>query len=65
MDIQKVCQKCKGTGEVRGEPTVTCDRCGGSGRLDEGEISDAINTLSEKLDDIMDKCIDIFEKLNE
>ena len=70
MDIQKVCQKCRGTGEVEGEPDVTCDRCGGTGRLDEGEISNGSQTLDARLtaledivDDIKDKCDDILEKL--
>lgn len=75
MDILAVCQKCRGTGEVSsgaGSGTTTCDRCNGSGRLDQGEISSNSGTLSEKitdindkLNDIMNKCNDIFEKLNE
>lgn len=74
MDIHKNCQKCRGTGQApgAGQGTTTCNECGGTGRRDEGEISNASQTLDErltdmegKIDDALDKCDDILEKLNE
>jgi len=56
MDIQKVCQKCKGTGQMpSGSGTAECNECEGTGRRDEGEISNASETLDERLNHIEDR----------
>lgn len=55
------CYVCNGTGEVEGE---FCIACLGTGfRTITGQHA-FFKELSDKLDDIMDKCNDIFEKVN-
>jgi len=69
MDIQRVCSKCRGTGQApSGLGTSECNECIGTGRKDVGEIKSPTKTLDErltdledKINDVMDKCIDIKE----
>lgn len=69
MDIQQVCSKCRGTGQSpSGLGEGNCVNCGGTGRKDRGEIKSPTKTLDErltdledKINDVMDKCIDIKE----
>ena len=65
------CNECGGTGSRTGETNspsgpvpfdVPCQRCAGDGSLLCGYLSD---DLVDKLNSIMNKCNDIFEKLNE
>lgn len=71
MNITKTCLTCNGTGQIEhGTGTRTCYSCKGEGTSDGGEVSNASQTLDEriteiedKIDDIMTKCNDIFEKL--
>jgi len=73
------CMVCSGDGVV--EQNRNCPTCGGSGEIEaafgmtEGHrlamfnmVTELVATyadLSDKLDNIMDKCNDIFEKVNE
>ena len=40
-----------------------CPACGGDGYVNVGVVN--LDDLESKIDDIMDKCRDIFEKVNE
>ncbi len=72
MKINKVCLTCMGDGLIEhGLGTRTCYSCKGVGTSDEGEITGGGQTLQEriavletKLDDIMDKCEDILDKVD-
>ena len=67
IEIIRRCRRCDGTGLVShqtgGNPNGTCDRCGGSGETswDSFDLSD----LEDKVQDVLNKCNDILEKLNE
>lgn len=68
MDLLKNCLKCRGTGELEGiggDPPSECDRCGGIGRLDRGEIGNGTKTLDERMTDLEDKANDIMDKVND
>ena len=62
MAIKKPCYNCSGTGTVTkppdgeggGLPPYQCPVCTGDGELTWGEVED--------IDNILDKCNDIFEK---
>lgn len=62
-----VCTNCEGTGKRRfsdsSSSTEDCSHCGGTGLQDEGEVHDS--DLMSKLDDILNKCNDIFQKVSE
>lgn len=61
-----LCVNCGGTGRKlvsdSGSETKDCPRCTGTGLQNGGEVHDS--DMMDKLDDILDKCKDIFEKLN-
>lgn len=60
MDIRRNCWQCQGTGQVsNAEGSNTCIQCGGSGRLDVGEIGTTDKTLDERLTEMEDKVDDI------
>jgi len=69
MAVVVTCPRCSGTGEDPGGGD--CKRCGGDGEIEgsHSDITDAsYNTnkdMNDKLDDILDKCNDIMEKLSE
>lgn len=75
VDVRYACSKCEGTGEVvepagasGGEGRTTCPVCGGDGKrsstIDVDELNIVLNTLLDRTADILDKCNDIFEKVN-
>ena len=71
MLIKEICYYCSGDGLVHidddaGGPgeDVTCTVCGGSGELLVGTI-DELDDLRDTINDILNKCNDIFEKENE
>jgi len=62
------CRKCSGDGKIASytessSGLIDCPRCAGTGYRDWGELD--IAELEDKLDDILDKCNDIFKKINE
>lgn len=68
-EVRAHCGQCDGTGSVITwldaveQGSIECPTCGGSGKMLVGEIN--LNDLEGKIDDIADKCNDIFEKVNE
>ena len=74
MRIDRTCGACNGTGQVPSgrDGSTTCYSCHGVGTSYEGEVANGSETLNERLTtlegvvaDIMAKCNDIFEKVNE
>lgn len=65
--IARRCRRCDGIGlvsnQVGGNLNGSCDRCNGTGITSWDSID--LSNLEAKLNDILDKCDDIFEKLNE
>jgi len=67
--IKATCAQCEGDGlttvwlndEETGQ--ASCPMCSGTGKMDVSEFD--ISDMDGKLDDILDKCNDIFEKVNE
>lgn len=65
--IKHTCAQCNGDGTwdhyKNGLPDgdETCPMCGGSGLMVIGQVD--LADLDDKLDDILDKCKDILEKL--
>jgi excinuclease UvrABC ATPase subunit len=66
--IAKICGGCKGDGLadisiMSGGGTVQCPHCDGSGSFDDSMLD--ISNLEDKVNDILGKVNDIFEKLTE
>lgn len=64
-EVKKNCRECRGEGATAQSDVdgtlVPCGACNGTGKKTWGEIAD----ISDKLDAIMDKCNDIFERVRE
>ena len=66
MEDRRDCSTCHGTGALADQLGVNlgqCHICGGAGYNVIGSIDST--DIEDKLDDILNKCNDIFEKLNE
>lgn len=64
MAINQMCSRCAGTGSIPefGDPPQTdCPDCEGSGKIKWGTQVEVMG----KLDDILGKCNDIFDKVEE
>lgn len=59
------CWQCRGTGTrpPDGEGGAECPYCFGAGKLHYGHLD--VTAMNDKLNDIMNKLDDIFEKVNE
>lgn len=64
-NIENICNRCNGTGEVwrTGVQGYTCGHCGGNGISFGGKIP-ALDDIVDRCNDILNKCNDIFEKVN-
>lgn len=73
-DVYRDCDGCGGTGEESGmsgippaPATVPCAKCSGTGRLTLGHISEDLitlfNDMNDKLNDIKEKCDEIFDEV--
>jgi len=74
IPLTVVCASCRGVGsrvigyDEQNNPIYEnpCTGCGGDGKTTTALIDDTLlNDMNDKLDDILGKCNDIFEKLNE
>ena len=67
IDLEKACPACSGNGtqtfNTESPYDEDCGRCGGSGYLPWGRLN--VTDLSDTLADILDKCKDIKEKVDE
>lgn len=66
-EIKKNCWQCRGSGtrpasDVDGTP-IPCGACSGTGKESWGAVN--LLDISDKLDDLLNKCNDIFEKVSE
>jgi formate dehydrogenase maturation protein FdhE len=60
------CGMCGGDGIFK---EVTCPQCDGTGKISLQFLDEVMNSfftdINDRIDDILNKCNDIFEKLNE
>ena len=66
--VQGMCNGCSGTGldnrVPEDDPPITCGSCGGIGWFTKGDKIDTTDIM-DALADILDKCNDIKEKVDE
>jgi len=61
------CRRCFGSGtippDIGGNPNGSCDLCGGSGETSWDTVD--LTDLMDKVEDVLGKCNDILERLEE
>jgi transcription elongation factor Elf1 len=68
-DVRFTCAQCGGDGLVTlwlndvEQGTDTCPMCEGTGKMKIGELD--LSDIDDAISDVMGKCNDIFEKVNE
>ena len=65
MKLLYVCPTCKGTGgDGNPDTTVSCASCNGVGEIEANMRVPDLDDLKDRVEDIMNKCNDIFEEVN-
>lgn len=66
MELFYTCPKCKGIGgDGNPETGDICAACDDAGTINMDIVIPELDDLKSTVDDIMDKCNDIWQKLNE